>query len=111
MINRIKREDFRTSITGIIGEAEVSIIYESIAGNPPLAITATGSIKGSLAITGEDGAIIPAIEGCFLNITRDSYGGKNVNISGKISITDVEGIINELEAEIEAIAASEVAVK
>ena len=102
MLNKIKVENVRTSITGEIQGVVVNINFENIAGEVPSSITAIASIMEVGAIAPYPG-MMPGVNGCVINIIHYPNDTRDIKISGNKTLAEAQPLIDAIEAEMELI--------
>ena len=90
-----EKKRLSTTRVGKIMEVNVNFNFDQEDGNAPSCVSASCSIPGA---TPESGS-------CNINITRQANGQKSTQINGNKNILELYPIIEEIETELEIIAA------
>lgn len=102
MLNQVKVENVRTSITGEIQGVVVTIDYENLAGVLPVILNARASIM-DVGVAAPTGMMNP-VNGCFISVNRFANGTRTININGNKTLEEVQLLVADIEAELELIA-------
>ena len=88
-----KTERTTVTILGKITGVDVNINYERTAGQQPQAISAGCNVP------------VEGAQPTYINVSRQANGQKSVSINGTKSVSELANLVEEIEAELEIIAA------